>query len=178
MPFRSADRQPRERRHTENHMPKRQQWQNTHRLPSIQREVPQMPVLTVPLEDRKSRPLRKFFFPKTPPPERGGRYFPPSFPCGMPQTAAVHRGSYRPQTRGQKNEYMHSHPVLSFAFCASLFSALLSMYSRFIDNIRKRSACSADPHLRMALLSSFQGPPMSHAPKCPFISNPAFCISP
>ena len=137
-----------------------------------------MPVLTVPLEDRKSRPLRKFFFPKTPPPERGGRYFPPSFPCGMPQTAAVHRGSYRPQTRGQKNEYMHSHPVLSFAFCASLFSALLSMYSRFIDNIRKRSACSADPHLRMALLSSFQGPPMSHAPKCPFISNPAFCISP
>ena len=59
LPFRSADRQPRERRHTENHMPKRQQWQNTHRLPSIQREVPQMPVLTVPLEDRKSRPLRK-----------------------------------------------------------------------------------------------------------------------
>ena len=129
----------------ENHMPKRQQWQNTHRLPSIQREVPQMPVLTVPLEDRKSRPLRKFFFPKTPPPERGGRYFPPSFPCGMPQAAAVHRESYRPQTRGQKNEYMHSHPVLSFAFCASLFSALLSMYSRFIDNIRKRSACSAEP---------------------------------
>ena len=84
LPFRSADRQPRERRHTENHMPKRQQWQNTHRLPSIQREVPQMPVLTVPLEDRKSRPLRKFFFPKTPPPERGGHYFPPSFPCGMP----------------------------------------------------------------------------------------------
>ena len=64
LPFRSADRQPRERRHTENHMPKRQQWQNTHRLPSIQREVPQMPVLTVPLEDRKSRPLRKFFFQK------------------------------------------------------------------------------------------------------------------
>ena len=178
LPFRSADKQPRERRHTENHTPKRQQWQNTHRLPSIQREVPQMPVLTVPLEDRKSRPLRKFIFQRTPPPERGGRYFPPSFPCGMPQAAAVHRESYRPQTRGQKNEYMHSHPVLSFAFCASLFSALLSMYSRFIDNIRKRSACSADPHLRMALLSSFQGPPMSHAPKCPFISNPAFCISP
>ena len=65
LPFRSADRQPRERRHTENHMPKRQQWQNTHRLPSIQREVPQMPVLTVPLEDMKSRPLRKFFFQKT-----------------------------------------------------------------------------------------------------------------
>ena len=126
-----------------------------------------MPVLTVPLEDRKSRPLRKFFFPKTPPPERGGRYFPPSFPCGMPQTAAVHRGSYRPQTRGQKNEYMHSHPVLSFAFCASLFSALLSMYSGSLDDIhegfqkqrKKRSADFADPHLQMALLFSFQGPP-------------------
>ncbi len=82
-----------------------------------------MPVLTVPLEDRKSRPLRKFFFQK-----RLRLKEADAISSFIPMWDAVSSSStprvIPAANQRAKNEYMHSHSVLSFAFLRLLIFCL------------------------------------------------------
>ena len=133
-----------------------------------------MPVLTVPLEDRKSRPLRKFFS-KTPPPEIVDAIS-PSFrvDCRSSSTPRV----ILPQTRGQKRIYAFSSRSLICFLRLLIFLPYCQCIHGSGDIYVKEVPGSMDPHLRMALLSSFSGSPNVSRTEMSVHFKPCFCISP